>query len=118
MVKKVQALVTLTTASLDDVVHYEAFRVDDGKKDITYPETVLALTSTEYRLLQFFITHPGRVWSRTQIIDRVWKDWEIDPQTVDVNVKNLRKKLKAINPATDPIKTHPTFGYSFGEERI
>ncbi len=118
VVKKVQALITPTTVSLDDVVHYEAFRVDDGKKDITYHETVLALTSTEYRLLQFFITHPGRVWSRTQILERVWKDGVVEPHTVDVNVKNLRKKLKAINPATDPIKTHPTFGYSFGEETI
>jgi two-component system phosphate regulon response regulator PhoB len=63
------------------------------------------LGPTEYRLLEFFLEHPGRVFSREQLLDSVWgRDIYIDERTVDVHIGRLRKLL---NPdrEQDPIRT-------------
>ena len=53
------------------------------------------LGPTEYRLLQFFMTHPERVYSRGQLLDRVWGgDVYVEERTVDVHIRRLRKALE------------------------
>ncbi|GAA0596229.1 MULTISPECIES: phosphate regulon transcriptional regulator PhoB [Paenochrobactrum] len=72
------------------------------------------LGPTEYRLLEYFMMAPGRVFSRSQLLDGVWgADIYVDDRTVDVHIGRLRK---AINPngSTDPIRTVRGAGYSFG----
>lgn len=72
------------------------------------------LGPTEYRLLEYFMMAPGRVFSRSQLLDGVWgADIYVDDRTVDVHIGRLRK---AINPngAADPIRTVRGAGYSFG----
>ena len=54
----------------------------------------LAVSPTEYRLLEFFLTHPGKVYSRTQLLDQVWgRSTYIEERTVDVHIRRLRKIL-------------------------
>jgi len=75
------------------------------------------LGSTEYRLLTVFISRPGRVWSREQLLDRVWgHDLDIDFRTVDVHVGRLRKALRQ-DEQPDPIRTVRSAGYSLDFER-
>ncbi|GGA62877.1 phosphate regulon transcriptional regulator PhoB [Pelagibacterium lentulum] len=76
----------------------------------------LHLGPTEYRLLEYLMGHPGRVYSREQLLDGVWgTDVYVDDRTVDVHIGRLRK---AINPgrSSDPIRTVRGAGYSFDEK--
>jgi two-component system phosphate regulon response regulator PhoB len=73
------------------------------------------LGPTEFRLLEFLMQSPGRVFSREQLLDGVWgRDVYIDERTVDVHVGRLRRALKR-GRETDPIRTVRGTGYSFDE---
>ena len=75
----------------------------------------IALGPTEFRLLEFFMQSPGRVYSREQLLDGVWgRDVYIDERTVDVHVGRLRKALNR-GREPDPIRTVRGSGYSFDE---
>jgi len=72
------------------------------------------LGPTEFRLLSLFMENPGRVWSRDQLLDRVWgRDVYVDTRTVDVHVGRLRKALMA-HGGTDPVRTIRGAGYALG----
>ena len=77
------------------------------------PEPPMKPRGAEYRLLEFLMMHPGRTFSRTQLLAQVWADDDhIDPRTVDVNVQRLRKILAT--PGLDGcIQTVRGFGYRF-----
>ncbi|KQS85315.1 two-component system response regulator [Methylobacterium sp. Leaf361] len=75
----------------------------------------LHLGPTEFKLLEFLMLTPGRVYSREQLLDGVWgRDVYIDERTVDVHVGRLRKALN-VTSACDPIRTVRGSGYSFDE---
>jgi len=76
-------------------------------------DTPLRPRAAEYRLLEFLMAHPGRTFSRTQLLAHVWADDnDIDPRTVDVNVQRLRRILAT--PGVDGcIQTVRGFGYRF-----
>lgn len=77
------------------------------------PEPLLKPRGAEYRLLEFLMMHPGRTFSRTQLLAHVWADDNhIDPRTVDVNVQRLRKILAAPGLG-GRIQTVRGFGYRF-----
>ncbi|MGL4439895.1 MAG: phosphate regulon transcriptional regulator PhoB [Bosea sp. (in: a-proteobacteria)] len=76
----------------------------------------LHLGPTEFRLLEFFMEKPGRVYTRGQLLDAVWgRDAEIDERTVDVHVGRLRKALSG-GDGRDPIRTVRGAGYSLDEK--
>lgn len=73
------------------------------------------LGPTEYRLLEYLMTNPGRVYSREQLLDQVWgSDVYVDERTVDVHVGRLRKAINR-GRAADPIRTVRGAGYAFDE---
>jgi two-component system phosphate regulon response regulator PhoB len=73
------------------------------------------LGPTEYRLLEYLMRHPGRVYSREQLLDGVWgNDVYVDERTVDVHVGRLRKAINRGRSA-DPIRTVRGAGYAFDE---
>ena len=73
---------------------------------------VLALGPTEFRLLKFFMEHPGRVFSRGQLLDAVWgTESEIELRTVDVHIGRLHKRLE-LTGAIDPVRTVRSAGYA------
>jgi two-component system phosphate regulon response regulator PhoB len=75
----------------------------------------LHLGPTEFKLLEFLMQSPGRVFSREQLLDSVWgRDVYIDERTVDVHVGRLRRALNLPNQP-DPIRTVRGTGYSFDE---
>ena len=96
----------LTAGDLD--LDRESHRVRRGLRDIH-------LGPTEFRLLDFLMERPGRVFSRAQLLDGVWGlSAEIDERTVDVHVGRLRKALSR-GRERDPIRTVRGSGYSFDE---
>ncbi len=76
----------------------------------------VALSPTEYRLLEFFLTHPDKVYSRSQLLDQVWgRSSFIEERTVDVHIRRLRKILSE-HGREDLIQTVRGFGYRFSEQ--
>ena len=86
----------------------ETQRVRRGERDIN-------LAPIEFRLLEFLLEKPGRVFTRSQLLDSVWgQAAEIDERTVDVHVGRLRKRLSK-GRERDPIRTVRSIGYAFDE---
>jgi len=88
------------------------FRIDADACAIQYRGHTLELTRYEYLLLKTLVESPRRVFSRGQLMQHVWTapDHSLE-RTVDTHIKTLRAKLKAIDPAADPILTHRGLGY-------
>jgi two-component system phosphate regulon response regulator PhoB len=79
---------------------------------VTRRGQVISLGPTEFRLLKFFMEHPGRVFSRGQLLDAVWgTDSDIELRTVDVHIRRLRKGIEMAT-APDPVRTVRSAGYS------
>lgn len=77
----------------------------------------LGLSRYEFGMLEVFMQHPGRVYSRDQLMELVWDEPEAAfDRTVDAHIKTLRRKLHEVDDAFDPIRTHRGLGYSFSEE--
>lgn len=75
----------------------------------------LNLSPKEYRLLELFMQHPRRVWSRDKLLERVWGyDYFGDSKTVDVHIRWLREKLEENPSAPEHLVTVRGFGYRFG----
>jgi two-component system phosphate regulon response regulator PhoB len=80
--------------ALEDAVELAGLRIDPSTRRINRGEIDIKMGPTEFRLLHFFMTHPERVHSRAQLLDRVWGDHVfIEERTVDVHVKRLREAL-------------------------
>jgi two-component system phosphate regulon response regulator PhoB len=80
--------------ALDNAVEIAGLRLDPATHRVSRDGTDIKLGPTEFRLLHFFMTHPERVHSRAQLLDRVWGDHVfIEERTVDVHVKRLREAL-------------------------
>jgi two-component system response regulator BaeR len=70
------------------------------------------LTPVEFRLLEYLFNHPARVYSRAQLMDRLYDDHRIvTDRAIDSHVKNLRRKLQSIEPECDVIKSIYGVGY-------
>ena len=80
--------------ALDSAVEVGGLKLDPATRRVTRDEVEVKVGPTEFRLLHFFMTHPERVHSRQQLLDRVWGDHVfIEERTVDVHVKRLRETL-------------------------
>jgi two-component system phosphate regulon response regulator PhoB len=83
---------------------------------VTIAECPVVLSPTEYRLLEFFLTHPDKVYSRGQLLDQVWgRNSFIEERTVDVHIRRLRKILEE-HGREEMIQTVRGFGYRFSEQ--
>ena len=93
---------------------YDDILLDAETHRVTRDGKPLKLGPTEYRLLATFMEKPGRVWSRDQLLDRVWgRDVYVDTRTVDVHVGRLRKALSQHGGA-DVLRTVRGAGYALG----
>lgn len=86
--------------ALDSVVEVGPLKIDPATRRVSRDATDVKVGATEFRLLHFFMTHPERVHSRAQLLDRVWGDHVfIEERTVDVHVKRLREALSPVQCA-------------------
>jgi len=96
---------------VEDIVTVGDISIDRTGHTVTRAGADLHLGPTEYRLLDHFMQHPGRVFSREQLLDAVWgSDVYVELRTVDVHVGRLRKILK--KAGEDPIRTVRSAGYA------
>jgi two-component system phosphate regulon response regulator PhoB len=94
------------------------FRVDLAARRVfqTKPggEAEIELTSTEFKLLEFFLSHPGHAWSRDQLLTRVWGEQHfVTPRTVDVHIRRLREQIEEKPDEPAFLVTVRGFGYRF-----
>jgi two-component system, OmpR family, phosphate regulon response regulator PhoB len=101
-------------AAVGQSLHYEDLSLDPETYRVHRNGQELKLGPTEFRLLSTLMEKPGRVWSRAQLLDRVWgRDIYVDSRTVDVHVGRLRKAL-GTHGGEDLIRTVRGAGYALG----
>jgi two-component system phosphate regulon response regulator PhoB len=95
-----------------DLLVYQGLSMDLVQHKVTLGDDLVTLGPLEFKLLRVLMEGPGRVWSRDQLLDRVWGDnLNVDTRTVDVHIGRLRKALAKVSDL-DFIRTVRGFGYS------
>lgn len=101
-------------STVGERLEFEDIILDSETHRVTRHGKDLKLGPTEFRLLSTFMEKPGRVWSREQLLDRVWgRDIYVDTRTVDVHIGRLRKAL-CLHGGDDPLRTVRGAGYALG----
>lgn len=101
-------------AASGERLEYEDIVLDATSHRVNRGTSELKLGPTEFRLLSTFMEKPGRVFSREQLLDRVWgRDIYVDTRTVDVHIGRLRKALTQ-HGGSDPLRTVRGAGYALG----
>jgi len=97
----------------DGVIEIGALKIDSAAHRVHANNETVAIGPTEYRLLHFFMTHPERVYSRSQLLDYVWGgSVYVEERTVDVHIRRLRKTLEP-HRCDDLVQTVRGAGYRF-----
>ena len=97
LIARLKAVLRRTaTAGIDEPIEVEGLRLDPSSHRVSSGETELEFGPTEFRLLQFFMTHPERAYARSQLLDQVWGGNVYgEERTVDVHIRRLRLALGA-----------------------
>lgn len=104
----------MRAAAVGQILNYEDIILNAETHKVSRGEKTIRLGPTEFRLLSTFMEKPERVWSRDQLLDRVWgRDIYVDTRTVDVHIGRLRKALCQYG-GTDPVRTVRGVGYALG----
>ncbi len=97
--------------------HWDGLLIDEAQHEVTLHGQLVELTAREFALLVALARHPGRVFTRTQLLERVWGDAYYDEHVVDVHIGNLRKKLEADLAHPQYLETVRGVGYRFRRRR-
>lgn len=114
LLARVRAVMRRTQQAVDqDVIEVGAIKLDTQTHRVLANGRTVEMSPTEFRLLQFFVTHPERVYSRNQLLDSVWGNHAyIEERTVDVHIRRLRKLLEP-HGCEAYIQTVRSVGYRF-----
>lgn len=113
LLARIGAVLRRSSGSEEDKLVYEGLVLDKERKIVTVDGEEVFLTRTEFDLLQLLLSDQGRVFSRSELIGKVWPDDVLVlDRTVDVNITRLRKK---IGQYSTRIHTRSGFGYYFGK---
>jgi DNA-binding response OmpR family regulator len=114
LVARVKAVLRRAEQPVNTTITTPDFELNSESVTLTVRGVHVDVTATEFRLLHFFATHPGRVFSRDQVLDAVWRETSfVTPRSVDVYVRRLREKIErdAENPLY--LKTVRGTGYKY-----
>lgn len=116
LVARVRAVLRRARPALaDERLSFGDILMDLAAHRVTRAGKRVHLGPTEFRLLRYLLEHPGRVFSREQLLDAVWgSDVYVEPRTVDVHIRRLRRALNAESTA-DPIRTVRSAGYALDD---
>lgn len=121
LLARIRALLRRSTAAgRSETLSYQDLSMDLVGHRVTRGGAPVHVGPTEYRLLRHFLSHPGRVFSREQLLDAVWgRDVYVEPRTVDVHIRRLRRAINA-QGAPDVIRTVRSAGYALdaGSDQI
>jgi len=114
---RIKAILRRTRSGEEPASSNLVFKIDESRRRIIFAGRPLDLSPYEFSILKTFVLRPGHVFSRDQLMDLVWAEPETSlDRTVDAHIKNIRAKLRAIEPDADPIVTHRGLGYSLRED--
>lgn len=104
-----------TGSAATDEASIGPFSINFPAWSVNYHGVALELTQHEFGILTLLLKHPGQVFSREQLLERVWEapEHRLD-RTVDAHIKNIRNKLRKINSQANPVKTKRGIGYFSG----
>ncbi|BBK34819.1 two-component system phosphate regulon response regulator PhoB [Stella humosa] len=103
-------------STAEDMLRFSDLAMDLTGHRVTRNGRNIHLGPTEFRLLRFFLEHPGRVFSREQLLDAVWgRDVYVEPRTVDVHIRRLRKAVNG-DDDLDVIRTVRSAGYALDHQ--
>jgi two-component system, OmpR family, alkaline phosphatase synthesis response regulator PhoP len=103
-----------SSADQEEVFDFKGLHIDLKSYEVTVDGKRVDLSPTEFRLLTFLARNPGRVYSREQILDKVWGDDAfVEPRTVDVHIRRLRSRIERDESRPDYIVTVRGAGYKF-----
>lgn len=113
LIARIRAVLRRTRPASDaETLEFEDLEMDLASHKVRRNSREIHLGPTEFRLLRYFLEHPGRVFSREQLLDRVWgPDIYVEPRTVDVHIRRLRKAIN-IEAESDLIRTVRSAGYA------
>ena len=117
LVSRLKAVLRRTTPlGIEGKIEVEGLALDPVCYRVTAHEVPVDIAPTEYRLLQFFMTHQERAYSRTQLLDQVWGgNVYVEERTVDVHIRRLRKALGSSHEHL--IQTVRGTGYRFSTKK-
>jgi two-component system phosphate regulon response regulator PhoB len=117
LVARVRALLRrLRPALSGGALEYGGIAMDTSAHKVTRDGVSVQLGPTEFRLLRHFLEHPGRVFSREQLLDAVWgRDVYVEQRTVDVHIRRLRKAING-DDLPDLIRTVRSAGYALDSD--
>ncbi len=118
LVARVKAVLRRSEQPVNTTITTPDFELNSESVILTVRGVHVDVTATEFRLLHFFATHPGRVFTRDQVLDAVWRETSfVTPRSVDVYIRRLREKIErdAENPVY--LKTVRGTGYKYEAPR-
>ncbi len=117
LLARIKAVLRRAGADQGEVVELESgLAIDLGQHRVTANKQPVPVGPTEFRLLHFFMTHPERVYSRSQLLDQVWgRNVYIEERTVDVHIRRLRKALEPYG-FENLVQTVRGVGYRFSHQ--
>ena len=119
MIARINALLRRSDFGQKDVpLQFGELTLDPASHRVSIEGRRLDMGPTEYRLLHFFMTHPDRVYNRSQLLDQVWGgNVYVEERTVDVHIRRLRKALQSLQGASEDcsafVQTVRGTGYRF-----
>ncbi|MDD5543041.1 MAG: response regulator transcription factor [Acidobacteriia bacterium] len=114
LVARVRAHVRRTEAEPASIVSHGPILLNRDECSVRVENREVKLSATEFKLLEYFLSHPNRVFSRNQLLDSVWgTEAFVTPRTVDVHIRRLREKIERDSEKPAFLKTVRGFGYKF-----
>lgn len=119
LLARIRSLLRRTSPSAEQApLSFGDIVMDLSSHRVTRNDHAVHLGPTEYRLLEFFLSHPKRVFSREQLLNAVWgQDIHVEPRTVDVHIRRLRKALND-GDLPDIVRTVRSAGYALDTEQV
>ncbi len=116
LLARIKAVLRRVDPAMNDTIEFGGIKLDNSTHRVSIMDKTLEFGPTEYKLLYFFMTHPERVYNRSQLLDRVWGgNVYIEERTVDVHIRRLRKVL-AEHKSAHLIQTVRGAGYRFSTQ--
>lgn len=113
MVSRVRAVLRRTQKPKSNVLEHNGIRIDHGKHEVTVNGKMIDLTLKEYEVLALLMSRPGIVFTRDQLLSKVWKEeYTTETRTVDVHIRTLRQKLQEEGAHIDTVRG---VGYRYKE---
>jgi DNA-binding response OmpR family regulator len=118
LVARIHAVVRRSVGDRQNMLSVGSLKLDRIAREVTCDQRAIELTSREFNLLEYLMRSPGRVFTRTQILEHVW-GYDFNPNTnvVDVCIQRIRKKIDPINEASW-IESIRGVGYRFRQPEL